>query len=278
MRAKFVDAGGIKTRILFEGEGDAIFLLPGVGFSADIFVKNIDALAVGRQVIAVDMPNHGFTDIVPYGGKLPQSLFAEHLVSLADALGLRRFSVAGSSLGAHVAVLVYFLVPDRVEKLIVIGSGSALSSETELLQSLPQTFENGMRAIADPTWESCRKRAGNICYDPEAVPDEILLSQLTSYARPGMAAAYEATLKGMMNIELLRPHRILGRLEEIDVPTQLIWGRQDIRSRLENALLAAPRIKDCELIVLEECGHMPYAELPAQFNRVVADFLVRQPR
>jgi hypothetical protein len=52
----------------------------------------------------------------------------------------------------------------------------------------------------------------------------VILSQLTSYARPGMAEAYKATLEGMMDIELLRPHRILDRLEEIAVPTQLLWG------------------------------------------------------
>ena len=276
MRARFVDAGGIRTRILHEGDGDPLILLHGVGFSADIFLRNIDALAADRQVIALDMPNHGFTDLVAYHGKLPQVLFAEHTLAVADALGLQRFSIAGSSLGAHVAALVYFAAPARVDRLSIIGSGSALSSEAELLESLPRTFANGMKAIADPTWESCRTRIGNICFDPQAVPDEVILSQLTSYARPGMAAAYEATLKGMMDIGLLRPHRILDRLEEIAVPTQLLWGRQDIRSRLENAQAAALRIRNCELVVLEECGHLPYAELPEQFNRAVDAFLRRE--
>ena len=275
MRAGFVDAGGINTRILHAGEGDPLILLHGVGFSADIWLRNIDALAVDRQVIALDLPNHGFTDLVPYQGKLPQVLFAEHVLAVADALGLQRFSIAGSSLGAHVAALVYFNAPTRVDRLVIIGSGSALSSEAELLESLPRTFANGIKAIADPTWESCRTRIGNICFDPATVPDEVILSQLTSYARPGMAEAYKATLEGMMDIELLRPHRILDRLEEIVVPTQLLWGRQDSRSRLENAQAAAPRIRDCELVVLEECGHLPYAEHPEQFNRLVGDFLRR---
>jgi 2-hydroxy-6-oxonona-2,4-dienedioate hydrolase len=273
MRARFVDAGGINTRILCAGEGDALILLHGVGFSADIWLRNIDALAADRQVIALDMPNHGFTDLVPYAGKLPQVVFAEHVLAAADTLGLRRFSIAGSSLGAHVAALVYFAAPTRVERLVIICSGSALSSEAELLESLPRTFANGMKAIADPTWLSCRTRIGNICFDPAVAPDEVILSQLTSYARPGMAAAYEATLKGMMDIGLLRPHRILERLEAIEVPTQLLWGRQDSRSRLENAQAAALRIRDCELVVIEECGHLPYVEHPEQFNRAVGDFL-----
>jgi len=273
MRARFVDAGGINTRILCAGEGEALLLLHPVGFSADIWLRNIDALAADRQVIALDMPNHGYTDLVRYAGRLPQVLFTEHVLAVADARGLRRFSIAGSSLGAHVAALVYFAAPARVERLVIIGSGSALSSEAELLESLPRTFENGMKAIADPTWVSCRTRIGNICFDPKAAPEEVILSQLTSYARPGMAAAYEATLKGMMDIALLRPHRILERLEAIAVPTQLLWGRQDSRSRLENAQAAALRITDCELVVLDECGHLPYAEHPEQFNRAVGRFL-----
>jgi pimeloyl-ACP methyl ester carboxylesterase len=275
MRARFVVAGGVNTRVLYAGEGESLLLLHPVGFSADIWVRNIDALGEDRRVVAVDLLNHGFTDLVPYAGRLPQVMFAEHVLAVADALGLKRFSVAGSSLGAHVGALVYFAAPERVERLVIIGSGSALSSEAELLESLPRTFANGMKAIADPTWQSCRTRIGNICFDPNTVPDEVILSQLTSYARPGMAAAYEATLRGMMDIELLRPHRILGRLEDIAVPTQLLWGRQDIRSKLENAQAAALRIPDCELIVLEECGHLPYSEKPEEFNRAVRDFLGR---
>ena len=273
MRARFVDVGGINTRILCAGQGKPLLLLHPVGFSADIWLRNIDVLAEQWQVIAVDMPNHGFTDFVSYDGKVPQAVFTDHVLALADALHIERFSIAGSSLGAHVAALVYFADPARVDRLVIIGSGSALSSEKELLESLPRTFENAMKALADPTSASCRTRIQNICFDPQAAPEEVILSQLTSYARPGMVSAYQATLKGMMDIESLRPYRILERLEEISVPTQLIWGRQDTRSRLANAKAAARRITDCELVVLENCGHLPYAEHPEKFNAEIGRFL-----
>lgn len=279
MKAAFVEAGGIRTRLLEAGEGPALFLLHPVGLSADIWLRNIDALAeTGRRVVAIDSPNHGFTDLVDYGAQVPQELFARHALAVADALGIDRFSVAGSSLGGHVAALMYFLAPSRVERLVVIGSGTAFSPEDELAQSLPRTFENAMKAISAPTWAGCRIRMANMCFSPASVPEEVILGQLTSYARPGMREAYEATLRGLMDMPRQRPHRILERLEQIAIPVLVLWGRQDPRSKVENAKAASPRIPDCDLCILEDCGHLPCAEYPQLFNAALGQFLARPAR
>jgi 2-hydroxy-6-oxonona-2,4-dienedioate hydrolase len=279
MKAGFVDAAGLSTRILEAGEGPALLLLHPVGLSADIWLRNIDALAeAGRRVIAIDSPNHGFTDLVEYGERTPQELFARHALAVADALGIDRFSVAGSSLGGHVAALMYFLAPARVERLVVIGSGTAFSPEAELAQSLPRTFENAMKAIAAPTWAGCRARMANMCFSAASVPEEVILGQLTSYARPGMREAYEATLRGLMDMPRQRPHRILERLERIAIPVLILWGRQDSRSKVENASAASPRIPDCDLSILEDCGHLPCLEYPEQFNALLVQFLERPAR
>lgn len=86
----------------------------------------------------------------------------------------------------------------------------------------------------------------------------------------------KSTLKGMMDLDGMRAHSVLGRLEDIAVPTQIIWGRQDNRSRVANAEAAALRIRDCELVVFDECGHLPYAEYPDKFNAALGGFLAKR--
>ena len=124
MRAAFIDVDGIRTRYLYEGSGPPLFLLHGVGVSGDTFCRNIDVLSAHFAVCAPDMLGHGFTDSVDYRGGPPQPHIVRHLGRLADLLGFRTYSVAGSSFGGLIASLMYFDRPEQVDRLIVIGSGS----------------------------------------------------------------------------------------------------------------------------------------------------------
>ena len=277
LQVGFMELGGRPVRYLRAGAGPAVLLLHPVGFSADLWLRNMRELGRSFTVYAPDLYNHGFSALVDYAGSVPQDLFARQALAFADAMGLQEMSVVGSSLGAHVAALVYFMAPHRVRRLVIVGSGTSFSSEAELAGSLPNTYENAMRAIESPTWEKCITRMRNLSFDLRDVPVEIILQQLTSYARPGFRDAYDATLKGMMDLDRVRPFRIAERLARITIPTQIIWGRQDPRSKVENAISAAGQIPDCDLLVLEECGHLPYLELPQAFNEAVARFLRGAP-
>jgi len=273
LRVGFVNAGGVNTRYLHAGSGPVLVLLHGVGMSADTWFRNIPHLARSHRVIALDMLNHGFTDLAPYGGCAPQQKITQHILDCMDALGVDRFSVAGSSFGGQLAALVYFAAPPRIENLVIIGSGTSFNPEAEFAASLARVLQTALQAYDDPTWESCRKRMESVVHTPSSVPDELLLSQLTSYARPGMAEAYKATLAGMMDLDLVRPFRLLERLDQLRARTLIVWGRQDIRGAVERAIAASRVIPDCAIEVFEECGHFPHLEHPRRFNQVVADFL-----
>ena len=64
-----------------------------------------------------------------------------------------------------------------------------------------------------------------------------------------------------------------SELSDIDVPVQLIWGRQDTVFPLAVAHSAVERIPDAELVVLENCGHMPHLERPEELTQCVIQFL-----
>ncbi|MGH2923166.1 MAG: alpha/beta fold hydrolase, partial [Solirubrobacterales bacterium] len=67
---------------------------------------------------------------------------------------------------------------------------------------------------------------------------------------------------------------IRDRLEEIEVPTLIVWGRNDRVVPVPAALSYEKRIGDnADLVIFDECGHVPQMERPVRFNRVVAEFL-----
>lgn len=275
MRIKYVDVGGIRTRVLYEGDPKKypLMLIHGFGGCADQFLRNIDALSDEFYVVAPDLVAHGFTDPADFGGKPPHPTHVAHLVKLADALGFKEFCPCGSSYGALLAALVYFERPKQVNKLVINGSGSCFNSEEELAQALKGARNNAITAMKTATLESTRKRTQNIIYDPKAVPEEILLVQLTSYAAPHMIPKYEEAMDGMMDIPASRPYRILERLDQIKVDTLLAWGREDPRGVYANAVEAVKKMPKARLATFEKCGHLPFLEHPEQWNKEIRAFL-----
>ena len=273
MHINFADVNGVNTRYFYEGSGYPLLLIHGVGVGAETWFRNVDALGEHLSVFAPDLLYHGFTGPTEYQGGSPVQQMVDHLTDLVDLLGLVKLAVCGSSLGALLAANLFFRMPQRVEKLILVGTGSCFNSEDEIYTTHAQSLQNALSAIANPTLESCRRRLGNICYDPSVVPEEILLDQLTSYALPGFFETHERVRRAIMDPEYERPASVRDRLEQITVPTLVITGKEDPRAIHQRTVEGVKRLPDSKLITIEKCGHLPYIEHPELFNRTVLDFV-----
>jgi 2-hydroxy-6-oxonona-2,4-dienedioate hydrolase len=273
LRVRIEEVGGVPTRYYQEGSGPPLLLVHGVGVTADTWLRNIDSLARDFSVYAPDLLDNGYTGQGGYAGGPPQPHMVDHLAAFADHLGLGEFAVCGSSFGGLLAALLHLRMPERITRLILLSSGTLFNSEEELARTLAESYANGMSAIADPSWESCRRRMERIVFDPATVPPEMIFAQLTLYAMPGQREAYERRMKGLMDIEAGRPYRVAERLEEIAAPTLMIWGRDDPRAVMARAEDAARRIPAAHLIVFEHCKHHPHVEQPERFNDLVRRFL-----
>ncbi len=279
MRVSFIDAGGVRTRVLHEGDKEprTLLLVHGFGGLAEHWLRNIDALSRHYRVIAPDLIGHGFTERVALDGQPPHPRTAAHLLAVLDRLGVDKFSVVGSSYGALISTLLYFERPDRVEKLVICGSGSMFNTDEELAKALPQAYENAMGAMRSATLEACRVRLGNICFDPAAVPEATALANLISIALPGVVEAYGEAMRGMMDMEKSRAWRVLDRLETIRLSSLIVWGREDPRGVYQRAVECVKRFPDARLVTFERCGHLPFLEHPDLFNAEVLRFLSSEP-
>ena len=273
MHLKFVNVNGVPTRYLFEGEGYPLLLIHGGGIACESWFRNIDPLGEHFQVVAPDLPYHGSNGLVEYKGGSPYEHMVDHLVNFLDAVGIDKLAAAGSSLGALLAANLYFKIPDRVERLILIGSGSSFNTPEQITTTRGQSLQNAMSAISNPTFESCHKRLGNICYDPSVVPHEIILSEMTDYATPGFAENHEKARRAMMEPEHVGSSSILDRLGQIAVPTVVITGREDPRAVYASTVEGVKKIPNASLVTVEKCGHLPYVEHPEQFHETVLEFM-----
>lgn len=273
MRAKFTTVNGVRTRYHTAGSGYPLVLVHGVGISSESWLRNIDELGQDFWVIAPDCLGQGFTESGHYTSGPPQPPTVDHLIALLDQLGVDKFAIGGSSFGAMISILTYFKLPQRVEKLILVSSGSSTLAEAELEKTLKESYANGAKAYHNPTYDVCLKRLQNVFYNPDDVPREVILMQLTTYRLPGVLEAYETRMKGLMDFDAVRPYRTAERLHEIKVPTLLMWGLNDPRVIFARAEEAARKIERSTLVSFDKCKHFPHMEHPARFNRVVRKFL-----
>ena len=276
MRITFADVDGCRVRYFHEGDGDrVIVLLHGLGISADTWARNIDVLAENFRVIAPDLPGHGFTELPDLKGRAAHPAMVEVVLGLLDQLGIKKYSICGHSYGATIAALIYFERPESVEKLIFNGSHRIFQSPDETVKGFEKSYANAKSAIGSPSLDTCRQRMGNVCHDPDNIPEEVLLIQLTSYAQPTMANDYETIARANMDLELSRPYRCGDRIHEVSVPMLVMSGTNDVRVPVADLEEGMKRVQDGELFLLDQCGHMLQTEHADLFNQQMIAFLSR---
>lgn len=274
MKVAFADVQGIRTRYYVEGSGRPVLLLHGLAVTADTWIANIDGLAQRYTVIAPDMIGRGMTAAVDLDGGPPQPHEVRHLFGLADALKLERFSIVGGSYGGLVGALMYLQDPERVERLVMVASGSGFNTEEQQVRMLEAIYASATKSFKGaPSLEECRNRLARIVHDPACLPESLLLLQLTLNAQPGVAEAYLQIMRGMMDMGKARKYRVIHRFHELKLPILIINGREDALSSWERAIEVQRLLPDATLEIWERCGHLPYVEYPQRFNETVTRFL-----
>ena len=221
----------------------------------------------GWTVVRADLPGFGET---PPPAR-PVALWAV-LRDLLDHLGLERAVVVGCSLGGRAAVDLALAAPDRVRALVLVGSGLAGHRfEEPALHELWERSEAALEGgdhleaarVETDTWLVGAGR-GPGAVDPE----------LHSKVRDMLLVAYG---HGEADLEEPDPPAA-GRLGELAVPTLVVVGEHDRPDIHAMADALAAGIPGAERVVLPGTAHLPSMERPADFNRVVLEFLGRLSR
>lgn len=276
MITRFVDVAGEATRCLLAGEETAppLLLIHGLTLTSEIWIRNIDELGRSFRVVAVDLLGHGFTR--PRGGE-PVGIEAKlwHLEALIDVLGFERLSVCGSSYGGLLAANLALRRRDRIDRLVINGSGSAFNTERQLADFMDRIRTGYRPTLAETPLDLWRERLSGTVFDAKSIPCELLAVLPLCYAQPWAVPCWDETVQTMRSPERFRPFRILDRLEELDLPTLVVWGRDDKGGVYASVAAAVARMPQAELIAFDACGHLPMLEQPAKYNTLLRDFLRR---
>jgi pimeloyl-ACP methyl ester carboxylesterase len=262
-------------RYLRDGSGPPLLLLHGLlGYSFS-WRYVIPALAQHATVHAVDMLGVGFSDR-PENLDFSLSGNAERLLRFLDAVGVTSCDLLGTSHGGAVAMMGAAIAPERIRKLILVAPVNPWSTR-------------GCRMAA---FLSCRPIApifSRLAPLLQATHGYLLrrLYGDTSRIRPGTLQGYSAPFSLPRafdyGLKVLRSwKRDLDKLKSVlpriaHIPTLLIWGSADCAVDPVSAMCLRRNFTDYDLVVFEGVGHLPYEEVPEQFNATVTAFLTKAP-
>ncbi|MCH7482348.1 MAG: alpha/beta hydrolase [Chloroflexi bacterium] len=250
------------TRYIEAGSGYPTILVHGVGYTggAHNWLLNIGPLSSKLRVLAVDCPAWGKGE-----GQLGQEYSFAYLVDFIrefqDALGLEKTNLVGHSMGGWLASLFGYESPNRLNKLVLVASGGAMPRQLKTMVE----FKPPER---DQILDGLKHTVKDASVDLEALADYNFA--LTD--NPARLAAYRNVLTHMNNMETRERYNTVRRFGHIDVPTLVVWGRNDQTNALEMGEMTHRGIPGSKMVVFD-CGHFIPTEAPDELNAALLDFL-----
>lgn len=271
MGENFIEVDGLRIRYLEQGAGPAVILLHGasLGSSADVFADNIAAFAKrGLRAIAVDLPGFGLSDNPSDHSVGYRQRFVP---AFMDALGLERAALIGHSQSGAVAVNLAFEKPQRIAKVVVLGTGSLLPPlpGVEKQKGAAEGDEGG---ATEPTPEETRKLLEHNLFNHDLITPAILETrQRMSIGKNFDAFLARKQVPGMKGAKAAVP--LWQRLVDLPVPLLMLFGKQDRASAGERAALAQQQFPGLDLHILDRCKHLVQWDAAQEFEKLSGTFL-----
>ncbi|HVW51882.1 MAG TPA: alpha/beta hydrolase [Trinickia sp.] len=257
-------AAGISTNYHDHGEGPAVLLIHGSGPGVTAWANwrlTMPALSSRFRVIAPDMVGFGETRR-PEGHHYSMQTWLAHLLGLLDALDIERAHVVGNSFGGALALALAIHAPERVGKLVLMGSAGV---------SFPITA--GLDAVwgYEPSIDTMRALLDIFAFDRSRVTDELAKLRYEASIRPGYHEAFSRMFPAPRQrwVDALASDD--EQIRRVAHETLIVHGRDDRVIPLETSLRLHALIERSQLHVFGQCGHWTQIEHAARFNRLVAD-------
>jgi 3-oxoadipate enol-lactonase len=260
------EVNGINIHYRMRGEGEPLLLIMGLAANADWWDEDfLQRLAERYQVVTFDNRGAGRSD-KPEGPYLIP-LMASDTVGLMDHLGWESANILGASMGGMIAQEIACTYPDRVRRLVLMCTNCG---GKEQVLAGPEVFAALSMPREELSDEEIAKASLGLLFPKEYIESNLKLMEeeiemmLTAPIEP---RCFEAQIAGM------RQWSIYPRLCELNKPTMIITGGQDILIPPENSRILADAIQNSRLVEIPEAAHKIATMFPQEVARAVLNFL-----
>jgi 2-hydroxy-6-oxonona-2,4-dienedioate hydrolase len=234
------------------GKGETLLLLHGLFGALSNFMDLVAHFSADYRVIVPILP---ITEMP--AREISLEALVLHVHGFVSYKGLSRLNLLGNSLGGHISLLFTLAYPELVHSLTLTGSSGL--------------FESGMGTSYPKRgdYDFIKTRTEFTFYDPKTATKELVDEVFDIVNDRAKAINIIAISKSAIR------HNLATRLHEINCPTLLIWGNQDIITPAFVGEDFKKAIAGSELHLIDKCGHAPMMECPVEFNQYLDAFLKR---
>lgn len=261
---KQIQANGTSLTVEDAGNGPAIVFLHAGVADRRMWDPQFDWLSTSFRVIRWDARGFGSTPHVPG----PFS-YAADVLAVMDALKVSRATLIGCSFGGSTAIRVGLDNPDRVARLVLIGTGlhgfipagpqPAIAKDIEAAEVAGDREQ--LLALEEKLWILGAAR-------DEGQVDPTFLALCRDMLRAGLQPDNGATSQDRLTSDV-------GRVSELRMPVLLVVGDQDAEAIHDVARLLFSEVPRIHTKVISDSTHLPSLERPEQFNAILAGWLRR---
>ena len=244
-----------------QGQGAAVLLIMGLGYTSAMWHRTRPVLAQRYRTVAFDNRGVGLSDVPP--GPYSIATMASDAAVVLDAAGVARAHVFGISMGGLIAQEFALQSPARTRSLILgctsPGGPSAVRAESkvaDVLMARGMTLEQAREAILPYIYDAATPR--------EKIEEDVSLRRRWLPSLEG----YMAQLQGIVAWEGY------SRIAQITAPTLVIHGKSDALVPPGNGELIAGRIPGARLVLLEHASHLFLTDRTEEANRRILEFLL----
>ena len=233
------------------GEGQPIIVLHGLMGG----LSNFDGVTKffsekGYKVIIPELPVYTMSLL-----KTNVKSFAKYLRDFIDFKGLDNVILLGNSLGGHIGLYHTKMFPEKVKGLVITGSSGLYES----------AMGGGYTKRSD--YEVIKKKAQDVFYDPKIATKEIVDEVYETVNDRNKLIKTLAIAKSAIR------HNMGKDLPKMNVPTCIIWGKNDAVTPPEVAIEFNQLLPDSDLFWIDKCGHAAMMEHPDTFNEILYKWL-----
>ena len=266
---KRVQTGAFQSNVHDQGSGPPVMLLHGSGPGVSAWANwrlLLPVLAQGRRVVAPDLLGFGYTDRPAdpaNNAHYRMEAWVQQAVDLLDSLGIAQTDLVGNSFGGALALALAIAHPQRVRRLVLMGS-----------VGVPFDITPGLEAAwgYTPSLDNMRKLLDVFAFDRTRVTDELAQLRYQASIQPGFQESFGAMFPAPRQRWVDAMVSAETDIKALPHHTLVVHGREDAVIPLSTSLALANKIERSQLHVFGQCGHWTQIEHAARFALLVENF------
>ncbi len=255
------------------GTGNPVLCIHGFGASLFSWRNFIEPVSQNHQLILIDLKGCGDSPKPPDSRYSIQD-HADLVYKFILDRDLKNLALVGNSFGGALALLLSVRLienePGRLRALVLIDPGAYPQYIPGYLKLIGLPVIGAVAVYLTPAKCMAKSVLKLAYYDPKKITDEQIAAYAAPLAAPGGKQALLETGKRIIppNID-----ELIAEYKDIDVPTLIIWGKQDKIISPDAGRLLVQAIPNSTLRWIDQCGHVAQEEKPEATIPLVLKFL-----